>query len=713
MEHPSSHWTGLSDFLSQLQNVYFAISDLEGRFLYLNKAWESLGYDIKAEMLGRSYAEFITPEYQMEVTQKIGSELNEFIRKGKVRNAYKKKNGGFIYFDWQFIVDRQENRVYALALDVSDVVNREKISNLKAQISEKYIGALVNEKGLHYFFEWLLKLILNELRCPFGFIGIILRDASTGQPYLKILAISDISWDEASRALFKKYKAQGMEFRNLKTLFGRVLLAGQHLMTNEPATHPAAGGLPPGHPPLHSFWGIPIYHAREMIAMIGAANREGGFHEELISLYQEIFDFIGHLVKNHLLFEELQHQRSLMSHQARLVALGELASGVGHEINNPLAIITGQISLLKTQIERGSSTLDTLEFTSRLGKMEKAASRIKTIVQGLRNLSRSETVSQNWFSFSQMLAEVIDTLNELYHADRVRIVAQIEKDWETKGHMGRWQQVLINLLNNARDAIMEGRGTSRDIHVRLLAGSHPDELMVEVIDQAGGIPQDIQQKIFQPFFTTKPVGKGTGLGLALVHTIVQEHKARLELESREGEGTTFRLLIKGRKIEPSLSASTKSTNSSSSVPNTAVADKESSGKEDRAHLSIVVLDDEEELLEAIAEMIQVSLPTARIFRFNEPHQLLNRFQQEANFDLIFTDYKMPGINGVELGERLRHAGYQGALVLMTGEVNMQLPKGFDGVLSKPFGEEELLQGLSLWIHGGQRGNTREQSKKAS
>jgi PAS domain S-box-containing protein len=709
-----SQWMGLKDFFSQSKNIYFAISDAEGRFLYLNETWSALGYDIEKEMLGKSFREFVLPDYRDKVRDEALPVIRGENFMGRVRNAYKKKNGGLIYLDWQFVFDRSEGRAYSMALDVTHIIYQERLSALRARMSQEYISSLHQEQGEAHFFNCLLQLLLEELHCPFGFIGLVKRDIQTGQPYLKTYALTDISWDEASRALFERYKSQGMEFRNLNTLFGQVLRDGQHLMTNEPATHPARGGLPPGHPSLHSFWGIPIYHAGEMIAMIGVANREGGFYQELIDIYQELFDHIGQLIRSAELLREVQQQRSLLSHQSRLAAIGELASGVGHEINNPLAIITGQISLLRSQLEKNLMGPEPGELINRLGKMEKAAGRIKAIVQGLRNLSRSEKVSQDWFSFSQMVCEVVETLSELYHADGVRILAEIDQGWESRGHLGRWQQVLINLLNNARDAILEGRGRSRDIHVRLRPGIGSQQFIVEVKDLAGGIPEAVQKKIFDPFFTTKPAGKGTGLGLALVQTIVQEHKARLELESREGEGTTFRLILDGRNAQAHM-LQAKSGEDSQSSSSFAQGKESASTKEawSRLNLSIAVVDDERELLEAMGEILRSVLPKSQISCFDKPDQLLVTLKQNTSFDLILTDYKMPGLNGVNLGAQLRDLGYQGALVLMTGEVNIDLLAGFDGVLNKPFSEDEMIQGLNVWTQGGKLGRAGQQQKKAS
>ncbi|MCX7675495.1 MAG: hypothetical protein N2Z70_06675, partial [Bdellovibrionaceae bacterium] len=101
-----------------------------------------------------------------------------------------------IYLDWQFVFDRSEGRAYSMALDVTHIIYQERLSALRARMSQEYISSLHQEQGEAHFFNWLLQLLLEELHCPFGFIGLVKRDTQTGQPYLKTYALTDISWDE-------------------------------------------------------------------------------------------------------------------------------------------------------------------------------------------------------------------------------------------------------------------------------------------------------------------------------------------------------------------------------------------------------------------------------------------------------------------------------------------------------------------------------------
>lgn len=145
-------------------------------------------------------------------------------------------------------------------------------------------------------FNSLLISLLELTESSYGFIGEVLYEADD-TPYLKAMALTDISWDDASRERFRKYAPEGMEFRNLQTLFGRVMVTGRPLLTNSPATHPAAGGLPPGHPPLEAFLGLPIHGDGRVIGMVGIANRSGGYDEAMTSLLQPFLTTCGTIIE--------------------------------------------------------------------------------------------------------------------------------------------------------------------------------------------------------------------------------------------------------------------------------------------------------------------------------------------------------------------------------------------------------------------------------
>lgn len=143
-------------------------------------------------------------------------------------------------------------------------------------------------------FEHLLAQLLQVSSSEYGFIGEVLHDPD-GTPYLRSHALVNIAWDEASRRLYQRHLRQGLEFRNLASLFGAVMVTGRPVLSKDPATDPRSAGLPPGHPSLRSFLGLPFLVAGEMVGMAGLANRPGGYDLGLVDSLEPVVDACAHI----------------------------------------------------------------------------------------------------------------------------------------------------------------------------------------------------------------------------------------------------------------------------------------------------------------------------------------------------------------------------------------------------------------------------------
>jgi two-component system, cell cycle sensor histidine kinase and response regulator CckA len=141
-------------------------------------------------------------------------------------------------------------------------------------------------------FERLLGTLLELSNSEYGFIGEVLFDLEGG-PYLKTHAITNIAWDDETRQFYATNAPSGLEFHNLKTLFGVVLTSGEPLISNDPTNDPRRGGIPKGHPPLNAFLGVPIRHAGDLVGMVGIANRPGGYAEEFLEFLSPFFTMCG------------------------------------------------------------------------------------------------------------------------------------------------------------------------------------------------------------------------------------------------------------------------------------------------------------------------------------------------------------------------------------------------------------------------------------
>jgi len=231
--------------------------------------------------------------------------------------------------------------------------------------------------------------------------------------------------------------------------------------------------------------------------------------------------------------EQARLQRMLL-HADRLTALGTMAAGVAHEISNPL---TGMRSCL----ERINKKPDNLTQTQSYAEfMLKALERIEKVVRGMLDFARQEKEDLAFqpTQLPEILQEVVDLIEHRLREKQIELTTRFESDQaEVQGNHFGIGQAFLNLALNAIDAMEEG-GQLR------LSCERIDEHLVTVVGDTGhGIPENRIDRIFDPFYTTKEVGEGVGLGLSIVHGIVEKHGGRIRVESEEGKGTTFTVYL--------------------------------------------------------------------------------------------------------------------------------------------------------------------------
>ena len=447
----------------------------------------------------------------------------------------KHKNGEWVWIlDKGFITQRDQNgkpiRFSGIHIDITKPKNEEQLHQKILVLREFFIK---NWESRKTFFDFLLLEIMQLTESEYGFIGEI-KHAAEGVPYLKTFSITDISWDDETRKFFALHAAQGLEFRNLNTLFGEVIKTGVPLITNNAPSHPKANGIPKGHPPLNKFLGIPIHYNGKYLAMVGVANARTDYSEKKLNDYALYFEVLGELIQNFIYREEIRQKQNEAHHESKLVSLGTLAAGIGHEINNPLTIIRGNLDRLLKRIDR-QEVND--EFLLKIqSDMSKALMRVENLIKGLRTFSRKDTLTSENINATDLLNETMDMLYQIYKSDGIILERKFHIDPATTFYIdrGKIQQVFVNLLNNARDSL-EGRPGAK---INVTTKIENSKLLILVEDNGAGIPKELQEKIFDPFFTTKEVNKGTGLGLSVVADIMRLHEAKINFHSSE-EGTTF------------------------------------------------------------------------------------------------------------------------------------------------------------------------------
>ncbi len=240
---------------------------------------------------------------------------------------------------------------------------------------------------------------------------------------------------------------------------------------------------------------------------------------------------------------DLRHRRALEDQilkAQKLAAVGLLAAGIAHEINNPL---TGVVGYSKLLLERQNLDPNVRE---KVEKIAASGERCRKIVEGVLLFSRQQEGGQRRrVELRTLIDRVIGIGEYQWRMHNVRVLREGISDAAVRADPDQLEQVLLNLLSNAVDAMPRG-GT-----IRLLLGTDPDgRVRLEVSDEGIGIPPEIQGRIFDPFFSTKDIGKGTGLGLAISYGILKDHGGDILVRSKPGQGTTFTLLLPPDKTKP-------------------------------------------------------------------------------------------------------------------------------------------------------------------
>ena len=235
--------------------------------------------------------------------------------------------------------------------------------------------------------------------------------------------------------------------------------------------------------------------------------------------------------------ERVQQERERRYAYERLATIGELASGVGHEINNPLAVIMGQLELMDSMIPTIAADKLVAVITAKHQTMLEASVRIKEIVSGLKQLSRDESHDAlTDIEIDDLLNAVATFTRQLYGDQHIRFdILLLEQSCHVTGHFGQLQQVLLNLVNNAKDALYH----AEDKHILLGSQIVGNEVNLFVEDNGVGIAEDRLDNIFDSFYTSKDKDHGTGLGLSIAKRIVTAHGGNIKVQSQPSQGSRF------------------------------------------------------------------------------------------------------------------------------------------------------------------------------
>ncbi|HET7753348.1 MAG TPA: DUF3365 domain-containing protein [Anaeromyxobacteraceae bacterium] len=377
--------------------------------------------------------------------------------------------------------------------------------------------------------------------------------------------------------------------------------------------------------------------------------------------------------------QQLMAREVQLQHAQRMEAVGRLAGGIAHDFNNLLTAIRGNADLLAEECAgAGGASREEVD------EIREAASRASNLTRQLLAFSRRDVPQQRTLRVDEVVAQLARMLERLL-PENVKLALDLAAgDAVVKGDSGQLEQVVLNLVVNARDALPDGG----DVRVETRLVAHDDPLAAReargggpwvrlaVVDEGAGMQPEVLAHAFEPFFTTKPQGQGTGLGLATVYGIVQQHGGHIAVESRVGEGSVFRVYL------PVCAAAPVATPTRVEPPVSAKRDEQ----------VVLVVEDEP----AVRRLVVSTLRRRghRVIEADSAEAALRLAANEARLDLLVSDVVMSGEGGHVLAARLRAERRDLRVLLVSGyapgeELRAQLGASGAAFLPKPFTSEEL------------------------
>ena len=418
------------------------------------------------------------------------------------------------------------------------------------------------------------------------------------------------------------------------------------------------------------------------------------FHKDGATFWTEtstsfVEDKNGHLVEmvgvtrdvtaRHRAQEEKKALEFQLNQSGKLEAMGTLAGGIAHDMNNIIAAVLGYTELSLHDAPKGS------RLHHRLSRVVKASYRARDLVQQILTFSRQENLEARTIKVSLIVKEILALIRASLPAT-ISIVKEIQdKDLAVEADPSQIHQIVLNLCSNAGYAMMDVGGTLRVIVDRMVldeAGAKkylnlaPGKYVRLVVSDTGkGMSREVQERIFDPFYTTKPVGEGTGMGLAMVHGIVKNLGGEIDVRSTPGVGSDFDVILPmaaTRKEE-------KSERPGNRLPG---------GKE-----RILYVDDEPDIVDMAMEMLG-GLGYTVSGKTDSPGALAMFASDPYGFDILITDQTMPDMTGVDLIVAARRFRPDLPVILCTGfsekmPENAARQANLHPLLLKPYDEEAL------------------------
>ena len=394
------------------------------------------------------------------------------------------------------------------------------------------------------------------------------------------------------------------------------------------------------------------------------------------------FDRDGRLVAYDGLISDITDYKKLedqFQHAQKMEAVGVLAGGIAHDFNNILTAMIGYGDMLQRQLVHDHIARNNVD------QIMAAAERAANLVHGLLAFSRKQVMHPRPFDLNKIIKNIEKLLSRLLTEDIELLVDLTGGETTIMADPGQIDQILMNLVANARDAMPKGgvltiETTIMNMDPAFLKdhgfGASGTYVMVSISDTGMGMDDQTRQRIFEPFYTTKPMGKGTGLGLSIVYGIVKQHCGFIDLQSRTGEGTTFRIYF------PRIEAKTQEVANAVQLP-------QSGGNQ-----TILIADDDIQVRSVVN--IILSKSGYKVLEAEDGEMAVRKFKENLNdIDLLILDMVMPRKNGMDAFEEIRKLRQNIKAIFISGytaDVIDQKGVGYEdlNIVAKPISPSDLL-----------------------
>lgn len=551
---------------------------------------------------------------------------------------------------------------------------------------EKAKAAILEKITLNAPLKELLTMIVSfvENQSPGSLCSVLLADTE-----------KNILHHAAAISLPQTYNqaVDGLRIANKMGSCGTAAFLKKRVIVEDIAIHPFWKGFTPAHDAgLRSCWSEPIVTADgELLGTFAIYHKEprSPLPEELL-LIESAANLANIAISRLKTREQQQQLEEQLRHIQKIDAVGQLAGGIAHDLNNLLTPILVYGEMIKKKLPPEISQ------HKQIDGILLAAHKAKDLNQRLLSFSRKQILCLETLELNHLIGGFKELFQRAIPENMQLDIKPQKPEAYIYGDKGQIEQALLNLVINAKDAICETNAGNGKITIEtssvlieenmvrqnpgMNAGQH---ILLKITDNGCGMTEEQRRRIFEPFFTTKEVGKGTGLGLAMVYGLVKQHNGYIAVESEPGNGTSFMLYFPAAEAPEQAEESHTADNATTSVNTHKPA-------------TILLVEDNDMIREMTKELLQTAGFT--VYGAELPSKAILIAREHPEINLMVSDVVMPEMNGQELHERLQFYLPALPVIFMSGYTNNVILH--DGIpiegynfIHKPFTAQQMLEAI--------------------